>query len=206
MPERILLIIFSTNAGRTLFLDYADGLYKNGNTLLHCLAEKNCYDLIRKYLEILEKSSQPCRQAALNETNRIGETAFSLATCESVKKLLEWSEEQKGFYYLSTPPTVLLMYSTSDRPGFDTEVMDFIDFLQNDVLMVDPIVADPNPFGFQLLNAIDCAARQPNVSALIVIYMSHGFKGYVETRDCPLRIGYILDKMCNPCLHGKPKV
>ena len=165
---------------------------------MHYLAQQNCYDAVDCFLKICEKSGQHCRQQALSALNRKGDTAFALAKSLEVQSLLEWSVKQEGFYYLPTQPTVIVMYSSENRPGFDEEVDKFVKFLKGDMLRIDPIVVDENPTSSKIISEIRKAKLQPSISsALIVSYMSHGYRGYVATADRPLPIQDILDVMCD---------
>ena len=40
-----------------------------------------------------------------------------------VKRLLEWSRKQDGYYYLPTTPAVLIIYNTEEREGADDEML-----------------------------------------------------------------------------------
>ena len=173
---------------------------------MHYLAQNNCYDAVDCYLKMCEKTGQHCRQQALSALNRKGDTAFALAKSLGVQSLLEWSVKQEGFYYLPTQPTVIVMYSSEGRHGFDEEVNKFVEFLKGDILRIDPIVVDANPTSYEIIAEIRKAQLQPSISALIVIYMSHGYRGYVETADHPLPIQDILDVMCDTSVKGTPKV
>ena len=67
---------------------------------------------------------------ALNEEQRItvlgyrdvpNYTPHQVASSLAAKALLNWTREQEGFYFLPTPPAVLIMYSTDERPGAQEE-------------------------------------------------------------------------------------
>lgn len=40
-----------------------------------------------------------------------------------VRRLLEWSKRMDGYYYLPTPPAVLIIFNTADREGADDEMI-----------------------------------------------------------------------------------
>ena len=65
-----------------------------------------------------------------------------------------------------------------------------------------------NPNESDMLGAIrDKQRHRPNMSALIVIIMSHGSSGAVCAGDGKdVKIQDILLQMCSPSLDGKPKV
>ena len=181
-----------------------DNVYDHGNRLLHKLAtSESCeYETIKKLLHVLDDDD---RKIALSVKNRRGETAFDVTgSWKSVETLLQWSSKQDGFYYLSNPPAVLLAYSTIQRDGFENEVYAFVKAMEKG-LDIMPMKLE-NPTVDQLMDAIREAQSQPNISALIVVYMSHGSGGYVETRDQPVSIQQILLQMCSPLLKNKPKV
>lgn len=211
---KLCIVFINDKEFKITVLYVADGIfgnitgevYSNGNLAIHKLAELNDFDTIQKYLEILETRSPNYRQQALTATNRRGETAYSLATEDELKELLAWSQQQEGFYYLSTPPVVLLMYSTTNREGFDKEVQDFVNGLRNGSLNVAPIIrADLTAEGI-LSEVSNIAETHPNMSAFIVVYLSHGSCGLVETANHPLRIDNLLQTLCHPILDYKPKV
>lgn len=48
-------------------------------------------------------------------------TPYQVVSSPAAKALLNWTREQDGFYCLPTPPAVLIMYSTDERPGTQEE-------------------------------------------------------------------------------------
>ena len=54
-----------------------------------------------------------------------------------------------------------------------------------------------------MFDAIRYAQDQDEISALIVIIMSHGVQGSIEAADGRVRIQDILSTMCSPTLDGK---
>ena len=149
-----------------------DGCYRNGDTVLHILAKQNeNADIIKRFLNGLESFNPQCRIDALDKRNRRGETSYSVARSDGVRKFLWWSEYQDGFYYLSTPPVVLVMYSTTGRPYFDGEIRQLLDVLKSE-LKVDPILPHPDLSKEEILSEINSieADRHHQASALIVFY------------------------------------
>lgn len=177
--------------------------YDNGNGALHKLASSTIpqYEAIQKYLHLLDDQS---RKSVLSFKNRLGKTAVDITNGSEIESLLQWSKKQDGFYYLSNPPTVLLMYSTIAREGFEVEVEAFVRAMKIGLDIRPTNIKDPT--ASKVLEEIRRAQAQPNISALIVVYMSHGSGGYVETADRPLAIQAILFAMCSPRLTAKPKV
>lgn len=152
----------------------------------------------------LEKLTDDDRVKISTARNRKGENASDLTDDESTIKHLEWSAKQDGFYYLSTAPTVLVMYSTKERQGFQAEVNAFVSGLDNTLDLKQRIIKDPT--SSEVLHQIRLAQLQPNISALIVVYMSHGTSGRVLTYDGTLHIQQILLQMCAACMENIPKV
>ena len=186
-----------------------DGCYRNGDTVLHILAKHNGNaDIIKRFLNGLESFNPQCRIDALDKRNRRGETSYSVARTDGVRKFLWWSEYQDGFYYLATPPVVLVMYSTTGRPYFDREITQLLDVLKSE-LKVDPILPDPDLSKEEILSEINNieADRHHQASALIVFYAGHGSAGFVRTKNGFIRIQEFLDAMCRlKTMINKPKV
>lgn len=145
------------------------------------------------------------RLDALNKKNRRGETAYFTAKSDKIRELLGWSKQQEGFYHLSTPPTVLVMYSTTLRQDFDREIEDLLEVLRSELNIV-PTVDEADLSSDEIVTKIKEAQMQANMSALIVFYAAHGFSGHVQTKDGFMRIQTILDAMCHKTLQNKPKV
>ena len=91
-----------------------------GNTLLHQLAKRMELDLIGKLLQVTKDAA--VQNSLLSKRNHAGETPLEEAQSYKVKRLLEWSDLQNGFYYLPTPPVVLLMAITTEREGAEEEI------------------------------------------------------------------------------------
>ena len=181
--------------------------YKNGNSVLHMLAENEDYSVVKAYIDHLGKLDENCRLGSLNKRNRKGETAFFLAQEKRVKQLLGWSNEQTGWYHLSTPPTVLIMGCKTRYPWFDELMSKFSNMLSNQ-LKVNPITL-PDLKKEEILREIEKTHLQTNMSALIVFYSAHGFSGFVQTKDDDddyMRIQEILNAMCQHDFEDKPKV
>ena len=61
------------------------------------------------YLSFLEESD---RNRVLGQRNSKRKTPYNLAKKKRMKALLSWAQKEKGFYLLTTPPVVLVMYQT----------------------------------------------------------------------------------------------
>ena len=143
------------------------------------------------------------RNELLSTKNYADKIPQQLAQSFEIASLLEWSVAQEGFYYLPTPPAVIMMYSTLDRENADAERLQLeAVFPKFKVTMQEY----KNPTKQLMFDAIRYAQDQDEISALIVIIMSHGVQGSIEAADGHVRIQDILSTMCSPTLDGKPKV
>ena len=174
--------------------------FKNGGSIIHHLTSRNDCARLRKVLQAFDDQQ---RQNILSHMNTSGKTALETAKPYEVRQLLAWSSSQEGFYYLPTPPVVLIMYSTEDRQGAEEERMElskvFPDF------NVD-VRERRDLRKRQMLDEIRMAQMKDDISALIVIIMSHGVHGAVCASDGDVRMQDILRHMCAPFLEGKPNV
>ena len=175
--------------------------FPHGNNLLHCLAER---DDINSTMKLLNVMDQHVRAEALAKKNFGGRSPLDFAKSFEFRNLMSWSDAQEGFYYLPTPPSVLIMYTTSSRESVEREKQDLIDAFPEFNVRVD-IKADPDES--EMLGAIrDTQNQHPDMSALIVIVMSHGVNGRLSARNGEVSMQDILLQMCSPSLEGKPKV
>lgn len=174
--------------------------YKNDNTILHLLAERNDFALVKK---LLSSVSSKHRNELLASRNRNSRTPLAVAKSKPMKTLLEWSELQQDYYYLATPPVVLIMHTTeggsrgeSAREALETALKKF---------EVQVITRQDLTKG-DMMDAIREAQEYENLSALMVVVMSPGEQGIVQAADGAVEIDEILLQMCSPCLKHKPKV
>ena len=186
-----------------MFVDYErlQGFkFHNGGSVIHLLTRRQDSERLNKLLSAVDPSQ---RQAILSLKDINNKTPLDVAFSYEVRQLLNWSSSQEGFYYLPTPPVVLIMYSTEDRQGAEEERMElskvFPDF-NVDVRERRDLRKQ------QMLDEIRMAQMKEDISALIVIIMSHGVHGAVCASDGDVRIQDILRQMCAPFLEGKPKV
>ena len=186
-----------------MFVDYErlQGFkFHNGGSVIHLLTHRRDSERLRKLLSALDPTQ---RQAILSLKDINNKTPLDVAFSYEVRQLLNWSSSQEGFYYLPTPPVVLIMYSTEDRQGAEEERMElskvFPDF-NVDVRERRDLRKQ------QMLDEIRMAQMKDDISALIVIIMSHGVHGAVCASDGDVRIQDFLRHMCAPFLEGKPKV
>ena len=110
-----------------------------------------------------------------------------------IRRLLEWSDAQEGFYYLLSPPVVLLMYTTENRDGAEQESQSIERAFPEFNI---PITKVENPTKQDMTSAIlKSVEGRDDVSALIVIIMSHGAQGVVCAADGDVSIQDILLQM-----------
>lgn len=76
---------------------------------MHLVAEQDHMKSAELYLSLLEECDI---NKALVQRNKKNRTPYNLAKKGSMKALLTWAEKEKGFYLLTTPPVVLIMYQT----------------------------------------------------------------------------------------------
>ena len=128
-------------------------------------------------VKLLNAMDENKRVDMLARKNFGGLTPMNLAKSYDFRHLIEWSEAQQGFYYLPTPPCVLVMYTTENREGAEQEKDDLLKALPEFNLRVK-IRTNPEPS--EMIGAItDAQCQHPDMSALIVIIMSHGGRGTV---------------------------
>ena len=200
VAKHVVSLFKCISVGLTGYKDLASKRYKNGGTIIHLLAEKRDHTRLHKLLQAFDDRQ---RQEILPYIDKSEKTAFEVARSYEIRQLLGWSSSQEGFYHLPTPPVVLIMYSTEDRQGAEEERMElskvFPDF-NVDVRERRDLRKQ------QMLDEIRMAQMKDDISALIVIIMSHGVHGAVCASDGDVRIQDILRQMCAPFLKGKPKV
>ena len=80
-----------------------------GNSFLHLVAAQNHMKSAELYLSFLEESD---RNRVLGQRNCKRKTPYNLAKKKRMRALLSWAQKEKGFYLLTTPPVVLVMYQT----------------------------------------------------------------------------------------------
>ena len=186
-----------------MFVDYErlQGFkFHNGGSVIHLLTHRRDSERLRKLLSALDPTQ---RQAILSLKDINNKTPLDVAFSYEVRQLLNWSSSQEGFYYLPTPPVVLIMYSTKDRQGAEEERMELSKVFPDFNVDVRERRDLPKQ---QMLDEIRMAQMKDDISALIVIIMSHGVHGAVCASDGDVRIQDFLRHMCAPFLEGKPKV
>ena len=73
------------------------------------VAAQNHMKSAELYLSFLEECD---RNRVLGHRNSKRKTPYNLAKKKRMKALLSWAQKEKGFYLLTTPPEVLVMYQT----------------------------------------------------------------------------------------------
>lgn len=156
-------------------------------------------------IKLLDAMSFGKRADMLAQQNFGEQTPFDLAKSYEFRRLIDWSQAQQGFYYLPTPPSVLIMYTTANRDGAEIEKDDLLKAFPEFNVRVD---IRTNPSQSDMLGAITEVQQQhADMSALVVIIMSHGASGTVCAGDGrEVLIQDILNQMCSQSLEGKPKV
>lgn len=174
--------------------------YDKGSSIIHLLSDRRDSGRLSKLLDAFDPSQ---REQILSYRDINGRTPREVACSYEVRQLLEWSSAQEGFYYLPKQPVVLIMYSTTDREGAEEERLELSKvFPQFNVR----VRKKKDPRKQQMLDEIRMAQMEDDISALIVIIMSHGVQGAVCASDGDVKIQDILRQMCVPFLEGKPKV
>lgn len=174
-----------------------------GKTLLHILAERSEDILLERLLNRMDLEQ---RSRLLSLRNHAEQTALDVAQSYKVRKLLEWSDSQDGYYYLQTQPVVLMMPIITDREQAQEEIIQLEAAFPEFNVRFETVT---NPGKDQMLEAIQNIVRQVNgdASALIVIIMAHGVEGRVFAADgTEVQIQDILLQMQAALPGGKPKV
>lgn len=172
---------------------------KTDYNILHLAASVNHERLIRKILHTEETTEI---NQALQKKNAKGLTPYFKTKTQSIRRLLAWSESQLGCYPLVTPPRVVIFFSNQDRPGSVMEKDSFVKILPK--FNIEPRIV-LNPTKEVIYNTIR-ESQTGEVSALIVVIMSHGDKGTVIVRDGHMPINKILMQMNPIALSCIPKV
>jgi len=120
-----------------------------------------------------------------------------------MKSLLSWVQSQEGFYLLTSPVRVLILYTTVEREGADVECRFLEEVLPEFEVRV---TKRRNLSAHDMLKQIRETASEEDSSGLLVAVMGHGVKGAVWAKDELVRIQDILISMNQKVLEGKPKV
>ena len=180
--------------------------FYDGNSLLHILAAGNeipdSVTVLNQFLPHIKISG---RLSIMSRQNFAGRTPLGMACDYKIRGLLEWSDSQEGFYYLLSPPVVLLMYTTENRDGAEQESQSIERAFPEFNI---PISKMENPTRLDMTSAIlNSVEGHDDVSALIVIIMSHGAQGVVCASDGDVSIQDILLQMQGAVAQpGRPKV
>ena len=163
------------------------------------LSQRGDRERLQKLLDSMDDEQ---RRFVMSLRDLSSKTPYDYAKEYRVRHLLEWSSRQDGFYYLPTPPKVILLYSTENRDGADSEVMALDKVLPRFNINV---IKRLNPTKITIVNTIRESQRE-DMTGLIVIIMSHGIQGAICASDGDISIQEILQTMCSPTIEGKPKV
>ena len=177
--------------------------FKLGDTLLHVLANQSKIADIQRLLNTMTFDE---RSRMLAARNHAGKTPLEVTPSYKVRLLLEWSDSQQGFYYLQTPPVVLMVAMTKGREeGADEEIKQLENAFPVFHVFVDKVV---NPSYKPMLRSIrEVCHSQADESALIVIIMAHGVQGRVWAGDGKaVAIQELLLQMQASAPPGTPKV
>lgn len=199
----LVLDLFNSQHSCSKFTDIRKVMskkFQNGDTIVHLLVRQEEKTVLNNVLKAMDTE---LRNDMLSFKNYADQTPVQLAQSFEIQSLLSWSFEQDGFYYLPSPPAVIMMYSTLDREDAQLERLQLEAVFPKFKVTMQTY---ENPTMQQTLEAIRDAQNSDEVSALIVIIMSHGVQGAVEARDGVVQIQDILRTMCSPTLEGKPKV
>lgn len=176
-------------------------LWEDGsnNNFLHLAASIDHIQFIRRIISTQDGNEV---QQALFKKNADGLIPYYMATTEPTLRLLAWSESQLGCYPLVAPPRVVVFYSDTDRPGSDTEKESFIRMLPR--FGIEPQVV-LNPTEKDVYDIIR-ENQTGELSALVVVIMTHGDRGTVTVKNGNMPIDSILMQMNPTRLSGIPKV
>ena len=173
-----------------------------GNSFFHILASRSEHEYLER---LLRGMSAEQRIRMSTSQNHRGETVYDVAKSYKVKRILQWSDSQEGYYYLQTPPVVLMMPILNDREQAQEEIVQLeTAFPQFNVRFK----RCNNPDKEEMLSAIQNVVRENGeASALIVIIMAHGMQGRIWAADgSEVPIQDILLQMQAALPHGEPKV
>lgn len=172
---------------------------KDGNTILHLATMADHERLVNAIIQ-----QEDCEQIdkALKKKNTRKKTPRHLMKSRVVRRVIEWSAAQSGFYHLHTAPRALVMYTTAKRPGAAAEKSTIVDCL-TELGIIPAVLVDPTE---NEMMAIIRSEQQSSISALMVFLMSHGDSGVVWAKDKPVPIHQLLMQMNSPRIEAKPKV
>ena len=174
--------------------------YQYGDTIVHLLVRLGEKVALSN---VLAAMNAELRHDTLSLKNYAEKTPRQLAQSFEIAELLKWSVQQSGFYYLPSPPAVILMHSTEVEGNEDCNLFQLDASFTKYKLR---IFQYKNPTKQLTFDAIRRAQEESDVSALVVCVIGHGGQGAVEATDGSVRIQDILETMCSPILDGKPKV
>lgn len=146
------------------------------------------------------------KQEMLSKLNFSGKTAQQTGDTYEIRQLLSWVQTQEGFYFMPTPPEVLIFYSTHKRKRHAEEEKDSI-IGAFKVIGIEPEVVMMKNKQLVIESISNATKAKPKPCGLIVIIMSHGAKAQVQTEDGKsIMIKDILTQMCTKATDDIPKV
>lgn len=172
----------------------------SGNNLLHIAAAADHKGFITRVIQTQDMTEI---SDALRSRNSYGCTPYHSCKSGQLPNILAWTEQQRKSYPLLQPPRVLIFYSDTDRPGCDAELRSFEDALPY-IGVTEPSVI-LNPTKQEIFRMIR-ENQEGEVSALVVVVMSHGDSGRVNVADGQLALKEIMMQMNSSKLKGIPKV
>ena len=141
------------------------------------------------------------RASILRHEDSNNKTPYQLTSSTALKNNLD--PVTSIFYFLPSQPEVLVIYSTDERHGAELECHQLCQALWK--LQVNMTIKK-NLTGAGIMEEIRKIQSKKEISAMIVIIMSHGRRGAIETTEGALGINQILLTMNSQRLEGKPKV
>lgn len=173
-----------------------------GSTVLHVAARWGSDEFVRDLIYSLNRDHSE-RLSAIRDRNH--------------KTPIEWTSyglkqdylHQAGsilpkIYPLNAPPTVLIFYTTEDRPGAEDETAVVVNYFQEKGIHC---VDKRNPTVSGVFESISNATENVCVSALVVFLMSHGKEHTAAMKDGAIGIGEVISHMCDSCRDKQiPKV
>ena len=172
----------------------------NDNTIMHTAAMLNHEKLVRRIVGTQVHEDLIC---AVQRRNRYGLTPHHLTEDMALKNFLAWVEFQHRCYPLHSPIKVVIFFSDENRPGAQAELRSLTESLRG-IEQTTTVIR--NPTQDDLYRRIRESQEGENVSALLVVMMSHGNSGTVKLQDGSLPINNVLMQMNSSKLKDVPKV
>lgn len=176
-------------------------------TFLHLTAKHASVETVQKIIDAIPRSLADWLLTMKDESDLTASSYIFLHGGTEQQCLELGSSSPLKFYHLSTPPTVLIFYSTVDRAEAEDEKACVVSYYK-ELGRICGIRKDPTQD--EIFSAIT-AAKTENVSGLIVYLMGHGKEGLVEVKGLEadgcdvIEINEVMRHMSGG-MDGKPNV